>query len=100
MNRPAHVTPHKVNGIEARTTLARALDQAKIGKLMFFGGNLVRQPAFVQLKADTFGAGFRAIGDPAGPDRVMNESLSVGTYPGLTGPMLSHIIATIRQTAA
>jgi len=32
--------------------LARALDAAKIGNRMLFGGNLVRQPAFVQLRKD------------------------------------------------
>jgi CDP-6-deoxy-D-xylo-4-hexulose-3-dehydrase len=85
-------------GPQARTTLARALDQAKIGNRMFFGGNLVRQPAFVQLKADTFGAGFRIVGDLTGADRVMNESLFVGTYPGLRSEHLRHIVNTIRAT--
>jgi CDP-6-deoxy-D-xylo-4-hexulose-3-dehydrase len=30
-----------------RTEFARALDAKKIGNRMLFGGNLVRQPAFV-----------------------------------------------------
>jgi CDP-6-deoxy-D-xylo-4-hexulose-3-dehydrase len=64
---------------------------------MFFGGNLVRQPAFVQLKADTMGAGFRVIGDLAGADRVMNQSLFTGTYPGLTAEHIAYIVATIRK---
>ena len=34
------------------TDLARELDKHKIGNRMLFGGNLVRQPAFVQLKYD------------------------------------------------
>ena len=33
----------------SRTELARFLDQEKIGNRMLFGGNLVRQPAFVDL---------------------------------------------------
>ena len=39
-----------------RTDLARHLDDHKIGNRMLFGGNLVRQPAFVQLKRDNPGA--------------------------------------------
>ena len=85
-------------GPEARTALARALDTAKIGNRMFFGGNLVRQPAFVQLRADSNGKAFRVIGDLTGSDRVMNESLFVGTFPGLKSEHLDHMIATIRKT--
>ncbi len=86
----------KPGGAVDRTGLARALDAAKIGNRMFFGGNLVRQPAFVQLKADSMGAGFRTIGELAGADRVMNDALFVGTYPGLRPEHLAHIIQTIR----
>ncbi len=86
-------------GPQARTALAKALDAAKIGNRMFFGGNLVRQPAFVQLKADTFGSGYRVIGDLAGADRVMNESLFVGTYPGLKPEHIAHMIATVRKAS-
>jgi CDP-4-dehydro-6-deoxyglucose reductase, E1 len=81
-----------------RSQLAKALDTAKIGNRMLFGGNLLRQPAFVQLRQDN-PAAFRVIGDLRGADRIMNESLFVGTYPGLTRPMLDHIAETIHQVA-
>lgn len=83
-----------------RTGLARALDAAKIGNRMLFGGNLVRQPAFVQLKADTMGAGFRVVGDLAGADRIMNDALFVGVYPGLRPEHVDHIAATITAHCA
>jgi CDP-4-dehydro-6-deoxyglucose reductase, E1 len=86
-------------GPEKRTALARALDKAKIGNRMFFGGNLLRQPAFVQLKNDTHSAGYRVIGDLAQADRVMNESLFVGTYPGLKDGQLNFITQTILLAA-
>ena len=86
-------------GPQKRTALAKALDAAKIGNRMFFGGNLVRQPAFVQLKADTMGAGFRVVGDMSGADRIMNESLFVGTYPGLKPEHIDYIVTTIRGAA-
>jgi CDP-4-dehydro-6-deoxyglucose reductase, E1 len=82
-------------GAQARTALARALDSAKIGNRMFFGGNLVRQPAFVQLKADSMGAGFRTVGDLAGADQVMNEGLFIGVYPGLQEEHIAYMSRTI-----
>lgn len=79
-----------------KSDFARHLDQHKIGNRMMFGGNLVRQPAFVQLKKDRPGA-FRVIGDLTGADRIMNESIFIGTYPGLTSDMLSYMIEVIRK---
>jgi CDP-6-deoxy-D-xylo-4-hexulose-3-dehydrase len=80
----------------SRRDFARALDAAKIGNRMLFGGNLVRQPAFVTLRRQRPGA-FRVVGDLAGADRVMNEAVFIGTYPGLTPDMLGYMIETIRQ---
>lgn len=79
-----------------RRDLAQALDAARIGNRMLFGGNLVRQPAFVQLRRDNPTA-FRVVGDLAGADRIMNEALFVGVYPGLTGDMLQHMADTITR---
>jgi CDP-6-deoxy-D-xylo-4-hexulose-3-dehydrase len=75
---------------------ARHLDAHKIGNRMLFGGNLVRQPAFVQLRKDNPNA-FRVIGDLAGADRIMNESVFVGVYPGLTESMLDYLVDTITK---
>ena len=80
----------------SRTGLAQALDAARIGNRMLFGGNLVRQPAFVQLREDTGGRAFRVVGDLAGADRIMNEALFLGTYPGLRPEHLDYMIATVR----
>jgi CDP-4-dehydro-6-deoxyglucose reductase, E1 len=79
-----------------RTDLARHLDQKKIGNRMLFGGNLLRQPALMQLRRDNPGA-FRVVGDLPGADRIMNEAIFVGTYPGLTSEMLNYMIETIRD---
>ena len=77
-----------------RTEFARHLDEKKIGNRMLFGGNLVRQPAFVQLRRDNPSA-FRVIGDLAGADEIMNRALFVGVYPGLTPDMLSYMVETM-----
>ena len=79
-----------------RTELARALDAAKIGNRMLFGGNLLRQPAFIQLHKDNPNA-FRVVGNLAGADRIMNQALFLGTYPGLTRAMLDYELETIQK---
>src|SRR5262249_27504129 len=75
----------------ARTELARHLDAAKIGNRNFFGGNLTRQPLFCQLREDRGGAAYRIVsgdGSLPGADRIMNDAIFVGVYPGLTTAML------------
>ena len=78
----------------SHTDLARHLDEKKIGNRMFFGGNLLRQPVFVQLKKDR-PESFRVVGDLAGADEIMHRALFLGTYPGLTPAMLAHEIEVI-----
>ncbi len=75
---------------------AQMLDAAKIGNRMLFGGNLVRQPAFVQLRKD-YPDALRIIGDLKGADRLMNEAIFIGVYPGLTKPMLEYVAETIHK---
>jgi CDP-4-dehydro-6-deoxyglucose reductase, E1 len=79
-----------------RTELARHLDERKIGNRMLFGGNLLRQPVFVQLRRDRPDA-FRVVGGVDGADEIMNTAVFVGTYPGLTVPMLDYMVETIRN---
>lgn len=79
----------------SHTDLARHLDQKKIGNRMFFGGNLLRQPVFVQLRKDRPGA-FRVLGEMRGADEIMNRALFLGTFPGLTPAMLAYSLDVIR----
>jgi CDP-6-deoxy-D-xylo-4-hexulose-3-dehydrase len=78
------------------TDLALHLDARKIGNRMFFGGNLIRQPAFVQLRKDRPDS-FRVIGEMTGADEIMNQAIFLGTYPGLTKEMMDYEISTIRE---
>ena len=80
----------------SHTDLARHLDSNKIGNRMFFGGNLLRQPVFVQLKKDRPQA-LRVVGEMTGADEIMHQAIFLGTYPGLTQEMLAHEIAVIRE---
>ena len=78
------------------TDLARHLDEKKIGNRMFFGGNLLRQPVFVQLRKDR-PESFRVVGEMKGADEIMNQALFLGTYPGLTKEMMNYEIEAIRN---
>ena len=78
----------------SRTDLARELDRNQIGNRMLFGGNLLRQPAFVQLRQDRPEA-LRVVGEMLGSDEIMSSSLFLGTYPGLTQVMLEQEIKVI-----
>jgi CDP-6-deoxy-D-xylo-4-hexulose-3-dehydrase len=97
----------------SRTEFARFLEDKKIGNRMLFGGNLLRQPAFVQIRHERPEA-LRLIGDAGaaaesrkanseasvsplgstyvGADRLMNESIFIGTYPGLSKAMMDYEI--------
>ena len=78
------------------TDLARHLDAKKIGNRMFFGGNLLRQPVFVQLRKDRPDS-FRVVGEMIGADAIMNQAIFLGTYPGLTKEMMDYEIEIIRN---
>ena len=70
-----------------RTELAQELDRNLIGNRMLFGGNLLRQPAFVKLRQDN-AAALRVVGEMVGSDDIMASTLFLGTYPGLTQDQL------------
>jgi CDP-6-deoxy-D-xylo-4-hexulose-3-dehydrase len=78
----------------SRKELAVALDAAKIGNRMLFGGNLVRQPVFAEARKNGLFP-MRIVGDLSGADGIMNEVLFVGVYPGLRPSMCAHIAGTI-----
>ena len=78
----------------SRTELAQDLDHHQIGNRMLFGGNLLRQPAFVQFRQDRPEA-LRVVGEMSGSDEIMASSIFLGTYPGLTPHQLSVEVATI-----
>lgn len=81
----------KDNSPFSRRDLACYLDSRKIGNRMLFGGNLVRQPAFVELKR-TRPASYRTVDDLRGADILMEQAIFIGTYPGLTSCMLNYIV--------
>lgn len=79
-----------------RSDLVKHLDQHKIGNRMLFGGNLVRQPAFVQLRHDNPSA-MRVSCLLPEADRIMNQTFFLGTYPGLTRQQIDYMVQVIRD---
>jgi len=71
-----------------REDLTRALETVKIGTRLLFGGNLTRQPAYLN-------AEYRIVGDLRNSDFAMNSVFWVGVYPGLTQPMLDFVVQTL-----
>ena len=79
----------------SRTDLAKELDRNKIGNRMLFGGNLIRQPAFIEVKkADPNAYSFAT--KTTGSDEIMNN-IFLGTYPGLTKSMMDFEIGIINK---
>ena len=72
-----------------RNDLVQELNAKKIGTRLLFGGNLLRQPAFM-------GTSRRVIGNLPNTDIVMNDTFWIGVWPGLTIPMLDFMIETMQ----
>jgi len=75
--------------------LGRYLASQGVGTRMLFGGNLLRQPAFVQLRQDRPAALRLAVTEMPGADQLMQQALFLGTYPGLSEAMIDREIALI-----
>ena len=69
-----------------RNDIVRFLENQKIKTRLLFGGNLVRQPAYLS-------APHRIVGSLENADFVMNQVFWVGVYPGLTDAMLDYVIS-------
>ncbi len=81
-----------------RNELAQHLESQKIQTRNLFAGNLLKHPAFDEMRMS--GEGYRVIGDLKGTDFIMSNTLWVGVYPGMTQEMLDHMIATIKNFVA
>jgi len=68
---------------------------------MLFAGNLVRQPAFTSLAEEARRRGtstpYRVAGALDKTDAIMNRSMWVGVYPGLTDPMREWVVRSFRE---
>lgn len=67
-----------------RDELTRFLEANRIETRNLFSGNLLRQPAFVDIER-------RVVGSLANTDVIMQRTFFIGVYPGLDDARLEHI---------
>ena len=73
-----------------RNQVVQFLESRKIATRLLFGGNLLRQPAYRDIRR-------RVIGELPNTDFVMNNVFWVGLYPGITEPMIDYMADTFHQ---
>jgi len=71
-----------------RPDIVNYLEGHKIATRMLFGGNLLKQPAYKNIRC-------RIEGSLKNTDLVMDNLFWIGVYPGLTKPMLYYIEKTV-----
>ncbi len=71
-----------------RQRLVACLEGANIETRQVFGGNILRQPGYLDIPR-------RVHGDLAGSDRIMRDTIFVGVWPGMTDAMIDYVVATV-----
>ena len=74
-----------------RNELSEYLESKKIQTRNLFAGNLLKHPAFNEM---------RQTGELVNTDFVMNNTFWIGVYPGMTEVMLQYMISTIKKFIA
>jgi len=73
-----------------RLEVVQHLESRRIGTRQLFGGNLLRQPAYLNIP-------MRVVGDLKNADIIANSTFWIGVYPGLTDEMIDFMIATVHE---
>ena len=75
-----------------RLDLVQHLESRRIATRQLFGGNLMRQPAYLEMP-------HRAVGPMPNADIIMDGTFWIGVYPALTKEMLDYMVYTIHEFA-
>ena len=68
-----------------RRALVNHLEAAKIETRLVFGGNILRQPGFLDIEK-------RVHGSLADSDRIMRDTFFIGVYPGLGAAQMDYML--------
>lgn len=78
-----------------RNELTSFLESRKIQTRNLFAGNLIKHPAFDEMRKS--GDGYRVVGELKMTDFVMNNGFWIGVYPGMTDEMIDWMITSIKE---
>lgn len=78
-----------------RNELSEYLESRRIQTRNLFGGNLLKHPAFDEMRRN--GKGYRVVGELKSTDFILNNTFWIGVYPGMTEEMLSYMISVIKE---
>ena len=73
-----------------RHELVQWLDVRKIATRQLFGGNLLRQPAYRDIR-------HRVVGELTNTDVVMRGTFWLGVYPGITDAMVDYVVERLHE---
>ncbi len=80
---------------KSRLELAKFLDMKKIQTRNLFAGNLIKHPAFDEMRKT--GEGYRVIGELKNTNCITENTIWIGVYPGMTNEMLDYMIKSIKE---
>ena len=76
-----------------RNEVVRQLESARIATRLLFGGNLVRQPAYANVR-------HRVVGSLENSDFVMDRLFWVGVYPGIGSRAIEYMLEVLHAVPA
>lgn len=79
----------RANSPISRNELVKSLNSKNIGTRLLFGGNLLKQPAFL-------GTQRRVVGNLVNTDTVMNDTFWIGVWPGLEEDALIFMVESVK----
>lgn len=78
-----------------RDELVRYLEENNIQTRMLFAGNITKHPCFDDIRGDN--SKYKVIGDLHNTDKVMNNTLWIGVYPGINQEKADYVIKVIKK---
>lgn len=86
----AYILTLRENTPFSRVELAQYLDGNLIETRGLFAGNLLRQPGYMNIE-------HRVVGDLKNTDYIMNNTLFMGVFPGLTEAKINYVTAKVHE---